>query len=101
MVTIEQWQAIIIYLITLRQIFEVEAKLRMQNFLPLKLNSSAFGEVTVNNSFDRACDVDDKDVPINCRVDFDIDVLEDDLEGIEDYLCFNILGRILRSCSPA
>jgi hypothetical protein len=36
------------YLISIRQIFEVEAKLRMQDFLPLKSKSSMFGNLELD-----------------------------------------------------
>ena len=36
------------YLISVRQIFEVENKLRLQSILPLQLSSKKYGRVTVN-----------------------------------------------------
>jgi hypothetical protein len=58
------------YLVTLRQIFEVESKLRMQNSISLTLPSNTFGEVEVdiekidNIEYDCSTDTDVSQFPV-------------------------------------
>jgi hypothetical protein len=78
------------YLITLRQIFEVESKIRMQNLISLTLESSSFGKVNVN--FDENIDTSSFNyTDTNCEDSFPIinfiyDFSEDSYSEIENVL---------------
>ncbi|XP_049801053.1 uncharacterized protein LOC126236056 [Schistocerca nitens] len=75
------------YLISVRQIFEVEAKMRMQNMLPLMLNSSTFAKLPVAEGFIFNCNDDTKET-IQTDSEFMVDImyLEEDFRQAETYI---------------
>lgn len=85
------------YLISIRQIFEVENKLRLQSILPLQLSSSEFGKLNVELDNIENIDVDDPDDPILPddlgAFNIDIELCIEDLES-----CLPSLTYIVGSC---
>lgn len=80
------------YLITIRQIFEVESKLRIQSLLPLCLNSDMFGklEITLNDIVGCSnLESSDNNVALDSEVtelDFDISIDETEFANVSDVL---------------
>lgn len=73
------------YLISMRQLYEVEKKIRLQNTLPLILNSSAFGEINLSNIFVETgeCEIVNSSLEIN---DVSLDYTSEDFDCIESFL---------------
>lgn len=75
------------YLVSLRQIFEVESKIRIQNLLPLTLNSNNLGKlpVTLFETIDTP-NLDDRSSNIKGFPEFDVELSEEDISSVSDYL---------------
>lgn len=74
------------YLVSLRQIFEVESKLRIQNLLALKIPSSAFGEIDIDiNSLESNSDEGTIELtPIN--PEYNLDFSEEQFLSCREYM---------------
>ncbi|GFX73991.1 transposable element P transposase [Trichonephila clavipes] len=73
------------YLISIRQLYEVEAKLRMQNFLPLTLVSNTYGQLNLKDiHLEDSCDEN----PLESSVlhNFNIKLSEKDFHDAQPYL---------------
>ncbi|GFY64755.1 transposable element P transposase [Trichonephila inaurata madagascariensis] len=75
------------YLISIRQLYEVEAKLRMQNFLPLTLVSNTYGQPNLKDiHLEDSCN----ETPLGSSVlhNFNITLSEKDFRHTQPYLPF-------------
>ncbi|XP_035210574.1 uncharacterized protein LOC118184934 [Stegodyphus dumicola] len=70
------------YLISVRQVYEAETELRLQNFLPLTLNSSTYGKIKISST-DNRIEVDEIEEEFT---EFDISITEKDFEDAETFL---------------
>ncbi|GFT13566.1 transposable element P transposase [Trichonephila clavipes] len=73
------------YLISIRQLYEVEAKLRMQNFLPLTLVSNTYGQLNLKDiHLEDSCNEN----PLESSVlhNFNITISEKDFHDAQPYL---------------
>lgn len=75
------------YLITIRQVFEVESKIRIQNLLPLTLTSEKFGNINLENSIeiDNEPNVESTNF-MSETTDFDLIYTEEDFNMIQPQL---------------
>lgn len=74
------------YLVSIRQIYEVESKLRMQNFIPLTLSSNAFGQLKLENFHSPDLNSDNMVQDLTIVTDFSIELCENDFKNIEPFL---------------
>lgn len=80
------------YLVSLRQIFEVESKIRIQNLLPLTLNSNSLGKLPVPLLDSRITEtintvnLDNRSSNINGFPEFDVQLTDEDFSKAGDYL---------------
>ncbi|XP_049964217.1 uncharacterized protein LOC126484667 [Schistocerca serialis cubense] len=74
------------YLVSLRQVFEIESKLRIQTLLSLKISSSALGEVGIDlDSFESDC-VDDITLPPPSNFQSIMDFSEEQVQSVQEYV---------------
>lgn len=75
------------YLISMRQVFETESKLRLQSIGPLKIKSSKYGELSVDVENNEIVDLGEAsqeyDIPIFAQ---NITISDDDISTISDIL---------------
>ncbi|XP_035223260.1 LOW QUALITY PROTEIN: uncharacterized protein LOC118196010 [Stegodyphus dumicola] len=85
------------YLVSVRQVYEAETKLRLQNFLPLTLNSSTYGKIKISST-DNRIEVDEIEEEFT---EFDISITEKDFEDAETFLpvLTYLSGYCAKSCS--
>ncbi|XP_035232254.1 uncharacterized protein LOC118204042 [Stegodyphus dumicola] len=84
------------YLISVRQIFESESKLRMQNFQPLSLRSVARGNILID-CIGEDCVTDDNSNVLDLCSEFNINISENDFQNIQNVL--PVLTYISGYCS--
>ncbi|GFT61138.1 transposable element P transposase [Trichonephila clavipes] len=86
------------YLISIRQLYGVEAKLRMQNFLPLTLVSNTYGQL---NSKDIHLEDSCNENPLESSVlhNFNITLSEKDFRDAQPYL--PVLTYLAGACARA
>lgn len=93
------------YLVSIRQIFEVESKLRIQNLLPLTLNSDTFGKLQVplsNDMLSKTIDnIEFENTRSNTRVLTNLDLVYTEEEFADISNCLPVFTYLGGYCARA